>query len=171
MDIQQKQIDELVHYSNSLLKDRQDISGEDIVYEIILTYLEKGQQLPTDIKSIIQKRTLAIKNREQRSLNNLTTTFGENQTTKFCSGCKDDLPVAMFYLLRNQKQNTESLSHLCKTCQSKYYKEKRKNVEYKKDRNKKDLQYYHSKIKLKKEFEKKAYLKQAHSLLEWRKSA
>lgn len=167
------QIKDLKQYAANLLRGREDIDPEDIVQDSLLTLFETGKDFYfIQAKATVKDRVFRNKLIENR---NEVRTFADSETTKHCKGCNEDLLINAFYLFRSNKKNIESLSHLCKKCHNKATHKntigKRKISEDARLKYNSYHKEYKKKKQLEKEFASKQYLKNAHAILEWRKSA
>lgn len=167
MNITAEQIAKLKNYASSILKDRQDLSADDVVQDVILEALESGEPITMPfLNQRVKNKAYRTKLIDNRSLDK-PNTFSDKETTKFCKGCNQDLTMGSFSVITNHKNGSKSLTHLCHKCESQRAKKKRKeNPEQLKRYNEYHNRYYHRK-KLLKEIESKQYLKKAHALLEW----
>lgn len=166
MDITQAEILNLIRYASNLIGARVDLFPEDIVNDAILQSLESKQE--TNLKGIIKILVYGEKNvgRNSGRKDDLYRAYSTTETTKFCKGCNQDLPIASFRVLRYKKINKEIIQHLCKTCTNKYYQDRRKNDDaYRLEVNRKSREQQ-QKTKIMKMIEQKKYLKRAHSVLE-----
>lgn len=162
MNINQKDIDALNRYAAQLIGGG-NVSKEDIVNSALLKVLEVGGSL-LDVKKEIRE---AYFNEVHSSQTPETyKAFGNHEASRFCKGCNQDVPISGFRVYRYKKINKEILSHICKKCLSKYYVQRRKNLEPEKKQilNQKERQSMKDKRVIKR-YMSKPYIKTAHLCL------
>lgn len=168
MNITEKDIEKLKNYSKKVIGSRIDIDPDDVVSDTILNILESGKDFSEAYN--ISKNLIFSEKRKGKN-GGFYRDFSESEVTRYCKGCKDDLPANSFSTWRNEKENKEQIGYVCKKCMNDISRGRYKiDITYR-ERKKKTSNESYQRRKLRKLFASKQYLKNAHAILEWRKSA
>lgn len=123
-------------YAIRLIYTMPQLIAEDVLNDVLLSVMEVGEEL--DIEKIKRKIYSYVKEQKHnvRTVHTLIK-FDNEETSKYCKGCKEDKPTAAFSIVTRNKTGVKEMFHHCKECQAKtmrgYYKTsewKKKRIEY-----------------------------------------
>lgn len=114
MNFTQNTISELNTYAKRFVRGREDLTTEDIVQDVLLSCLESGVTSIDKIKDEIKKRAC---NERTYKTKDSPNAFSEVEVSRYCKCCKEDLPIAMFFIFRYKDVRKKAIiSQFCKSC-------------------------------------------------------
>ena len=129
----EKEYKDLNKYAITLIHTMSHLLADDVVNDVLLSVMEAGEAL--DFEQLKGKIYSYVKEQKHnvRTIHTLVK-YDEEETTKYCKGCKEDKPVAAFSIVTRNKTGVKELFHHCKECQAKTMREYYKTPEWKKQR-------------------------------------
>lgn len=112
--MQEKEYLELKYYSKVVCQKYPHLDYEDILHDAIIDS-PKGllHEIKKKIRALYMDRRLNVRTiKKDRK-------YGPGETTRVCKKCKEELPIACFYMVVRRRTNTHEILYSCKDCHKK----------------------------------------------------